>query len=262
MQISPSLPNPVSARALVLLLCLMGWPSQARGGRPAVDERQRAAIFGSSSIHQAFGRVLARALEQRGYRVSRKGVTSAGFARPDFRDVNAIVDGMALDRETALLFVYLGVNDAQSLWLEPRERQGAPRPWLAWSNSRWSGIYERRVRRFIERVCARGVGRVVLLLPVDVVEARLQRKLERVRAAQARAAAASSCGVAIATGGDRGRFKAGGVARRRKDGFHMTEHGARVVWARVRERVLLAAHLPRRDAAARAAVPRALTREP
>lgn len=253
MQISHSLPNLVSARALVLLLCFMWWPSLARGGQPEVDEepfRSRAAIFGSSSIGQAFGRVLARALERRGYRVTRKGVSSAGFSRPDYRDVNAIVDGMAMDHETALLFVYLGVNDAQSLWLTPPERAGARRPWLAWSNPRWSGLYERRVHRFIERVCARGVKRVVLLLPVDVVEARLQRRLERVRVLQARAAARSSCGVAIATRGDRGRFAAGGKARRRKDGFHMTEHGARVVWARVRESALPAALLPQREAAA------------
>lgn len=229
----------VCVSALVLLICIVCWPSLA-GARPAVDEqeRARAVIVGSSSIRQAFGRVLARALEQRGYRVTRKGVTSAGFARPDFRDVNAIVDGVAIDRETELVFVYLGVNDAQALWLTPQERNGAQRPWLAWSDRRWNGIYERRVRRFIDRICARGAGRVVLLLPVDVAKPRLQHRLQRVRTLQAQAAAASICGVAVATRGDRGRFQAGGMARRRKDGFHMTEHGARVVWARVRERAL------------------------
>jgi hypothetical protein len=192
-------------------------------------------------MRQAFGRILARALEQRGYRVTLEGVTSAGFARPDFRDVNAILDGVAIDRETALVLVYLGINDAQALWLTPHERKTGARPWLAWSDRRWSGIYERRVRRFIARICARGAGRVVLLLPVDVVGPRLQHRLQRVRTLQARAAAASRCGVAVATRGDRGRFHAGGVARRRKDGFHMTEHGARVVWARVRERALASA---------------------
>jgi hypothetical protein len=251
MQISDLSSTTVLARALALSICFMCWPLLARGGPPAVEQHPgRAVIVGSSSIRQAFGRVLARALEQRGYRVTRKGVTSAGFARPDFRDMNAVVDSLAIGRETALALVYLGTNDAQSLWLAPHERNGARRPWLAWSDRRWSGVYERRVRRFIDRICARGVKRVVLLLPVDVVAPRLQRRLERVRGLQARAARASRCGVAVATSGDRGRFHAGGIARRGRDGFHMTEHGARVVWARVRERALPSALYPELEARA------------
>jgi hypothetical protein len=242
----------VLARALALFICFMCWPSPARGdGPPEVGEpyRGRAVVVGSSSIHQAFGRVLARALEQRGYRVTRKGVASAGFARPDFRDMNAIMEALPVSRDTAVAFVYLGVNDGQALWLRPHERNGRRRPWLAWSDRRWSDIYEGRVRRFIDRICARGAERVVLLLPVDVVGERLQRRLERVRVVQAQAAAASRCGVAVATGGDRGRFQAGGRARRRRDGFHMTEHGARVVWARVRERALPSELYPELQAA-------------
>jgi hypothetical protein len=55
---------------------------------------------------------------------------------------------------------------------------------------------------------------------------------------QARAAATSSCGTAIDTVGDWNLFRAGGMARRRPDGFHMTNHGARVVWDRIKAQTL------------------------
>ncbi|HTV17466.1 MAG TPA: hypothetical protein VMG12_02310 [Polyangiaceae bacterium] len=211
----------------------------AAGGRhEARTDRGRAVIVGSSSVRQAFGRVLREGLERRGYRVTLEGVTSAGLARPDFRDMNAVMDHVPISRETALVLVYLGVNDAQALWLAPHERRSATRRWLAWSDRRWSRVYERRVRRFIDRICARGARRVVVLPPVDVVRPELDRRLRRVRQLQSRAAATSSCGTAVSTRGDRGRFALGGIARRRRDGFHMTEHGARVVWERVRERAL------------------------
>ena len=79
---------------------------------------------------------------------------------------------------------------------------------------------------------------MLVLLPVDVTDDRLQRRLQRIRRLQARAAAATSCGTAIWTGGDAGRFDAAGLPRRRRDGFHMTRHGARLIWERIRVRAL------------------------
>jgi hypothetical protein len=196
-------------------------------------------IIGSSSIHQTFGRLIARALEQRGYRTAREAVTSAGLARPDFRDMDALARRLPIDHETAAVFVYLGTNDAQALWLHPRERQARGRPWLAWGDRRWSTVYEQRMRRYIDQFCERGAEQVILLLPVDVTREGLQRRLQRVRKAQARAAAASSCGKAIWTGGDWGRFGNADRPRRWRDGFHMTPHGARLVWQRIRRRALL-----------------------
>jgi hypothetical protein len=165
-------------------------------------------------------------------------MTSVGLARPDFQDMIALASELPVDDETAVVFVYLGVNDAQSLRLLPHERRTIGRPWLGWRDRGWNAVYERRTRRFIDRLCARGAQRVILLLPVDVVPERLQRRLDRIRQVQARAAEASSCGKAIRTGGDWGRFNEGGIATRSRDGFHMTAHGARVVWRRIRAAAL------------------------
>jgi hypothetical protein len=178
-------------------------------------------------------------------------VTSAGFARPDYRDMHAVMERLDIDEHTAAVLVYLGVNDAQSLRLTPRERAALGRRWLPWRDERWSRVYEQRARRFVERICERGAGRVLVLLPVDVARDRLQQRLQRIRRLQARAAAATSCGVAIWTDGDVGRLDAAGLSRRRRDGFHMTRHGARVVWERIRERALASIRVgkgePRRE---------------
>jgi hypothetical protein len=234
---------PMDARSFALWVCAVCFVSAptARASHPTrSEERPAALIVGSSSIRQAFGRVLARGLEHRGYRVTREGVTSAGFARPDFRDVNAITEALSISTNTAVVLVYLGLNDGQPLWLSAPERRRMGRQWLAWSDARWSSVYEQRVRRYLARICTRGARRVLVLLPVDVARPRLQRRLNRIRKLQTRAAAASSCGTAIETAGDWNRFGARGRERRRRDGFHMTEHGARVVWGRILERVLAA----------------------
>jgi hypothetical protein len=224
----------------VLAACLVS-VATARASHPSGGEKRPAAVIvGSSSIRQVFGRVLAHALERRGYGVTREGVTSAGFARPDFRDVNAITEALPITGDTAVVLVYLGLNDAQSLWLSAPERRSLGRRWLAWNDARWSKVYEQRVLRYLSRICARGARRALVLLPVDVARPRLQRRLNRIRKLQARAAAASSCGAAVETAGDWNHFGAGGRERRLRDGFHMTAHGARVVWSRIRKRTLAA----------------------
>jgi hypothetical protein len=226
--------------ALLLALIYSATSQSARAADPGSSRhfRDNALLVGSSSIRQAFGRIIARALERRGLRVTRRGMTSVGLARPDYRDMIALANELPIDDQTAAVFVYLGVNDAQALRLLPRERRNIGRPWLGWSDRRWSAVYEERTRRFIEQLCASGARRVILLLPVDVVPERLQRRLDRIREIQARAAHGSSCGKAVRTGGDWGRFNAGGFATRSRDGFHMTAHGARVVWERIRAAAL------------------------
>lgn len=227
------------ARALTLaaLLSCVSWSLPASADDDAFRPARDALIIGSSSVHQAFGRLIDRELRDLGYRVKRHGVTSAGLARPDYRDMSSIVEGLPVKPRSTVVFVYLGMNDAQSIWLRRHERTSR-RPWLGWNNARWSTVYERRARRFFERLCARGARDVVALLPVDVKRPRLQRRLARVRRLQAKAAAATSCARAISTSGDMGRFHLGGVARRYRDGVHMTRAGARAVWRRIRGEAL------------------------
>lgn len=197
-----------------------------------------ALVVGSSSMNQALGHLIARELEQRGYRVTRKGVSAAGLARPDYRDMNRIVDELPISKDTAAVFVYLGMNDAQALWLWPRERRAFGRQFLPWSDSRWQGLYLQRARDFFERICQRGAQRAIVLLPVDVQRERLQRRLKRIRALQERAAASSSCAVALSTAGDLGRFEVKGVAKRKPDGLHLSPLGASAVWRRIQARAL------------------------
>jgi hypothetical protein len=197
-----------------------------------------ALLVGSSTMSQSLGRIITQELEQRGYRVTRKGVPSAGLARPDYRDMNEIVEDLPISHDTAAVFVYLGTNDAQALWLEPGERGAFGRRFLPWSDPRWHELYTRRARDFFERICQRGAQRTIVLLPVDVQRVRLQRRLERIRTLQAEAAWSSSCAVALSTAGDFGRFRVSGVPMRLRDGVHMSFRGARAVWDRIRHQAL------------------------
>lgn len=206
-------------------------------------------MIGSSSVAQSLGRVLERELEQRGYEVSRKGFSSAGLSRPDFRDMQKLFDDLPITRETAAVFVYLGVNDAQALWLAPRERGASGRAFLPWSDDRWSELYAERARRLVERVCQRGAKRAFVMLPVDVRRTRLQRRLNRIRELQARAVARTSCGVVLVTSGDESRFGDTENPLRRRDGFHLTQRGAEVVWQRIRPKTVAALRRHDRPAA-------------
>jgi hypothetical protein len=197
-----------------------------------------ALLVGSSSMSQSLGRIITRELEQRGFRVTRKGVPAAGLARPDYRDMNEIVEDLPISHDTAAVFVYLGMNDAQALWLEPGEQRAFGRRFLPWSDARWDALYARRARDFFERICQRGAQRTIVLLPVDVQRFRLQRRLKRIRTLQALAAWSSSCAVALSTAGDAGRFQVSGVSMRLRDGVHMSLPGANAVWRRIRQQAL------------------------
>jgi hypothetical protein len=247
--------SPGSARrclaALAALVCAAVAPvAHAAPRGHAQTDRQDAFVIGSSSVGQSLGRIIERELEERGYDVRRKGVSSAGLSRPDHRDMQKLIEDLPISRKTAAVFVYLGVNDAQAIWLRPHERGPSGREYLPWSDERWSGLYTERARQLVERICQRGARHAFMVLPVDVKRARLQQRLERIRKLQARAIARTSCGVVLPTQGDERSFGDDESPLRRRDGFHLTQQGAEVVWERIRKRTVAA--LRQRSTPARA----------
>jgi hypothetical protein len=196
-----------------------------------------AVLVGSSSFNQSFGRLIARELERRGYQVARKGVSGAGLARPDFRDMNQVVETLPIGRNTAAVFVYIGVNDTQAVWLYPHERGTSGLTSVPFGAPDWDAVYARRTHEFLERICQRGARRAVVILPVDVDRPEMQRRLDRVRELQTRAAASTSCAVVVSTAGDEGSFASTGTPKRMPDGYHMSPKGAQIVWERIEARV-------------------------
>lgn len=205
---------------------------------PDRGDRREAVLVGSSSFNQSFGVIIERQLERWGYQVTRKGVGGAGLARPDYRDMYEVLDSLPISARTDAVFVYLGVNDAQSLWLRPRERSQSSAATLPFGTSTWDARYAQRTLGFYERICQRGARRAIVLLPVDVNRTELQRRLQRIRELQAQAASRSSCATVLSTAGDAGQFEVGGVSKRLPDGFHLSPLGANIVWDRVRGHVL------------------------
>jgi hypothetical protein len=204
-----------------------------------------------------FGHLLANDFARRGFRVERHGYTSAGLARPDFRDVRAILDALTVDETPTTALLYFGGNDAQSIWLRPEERASGrdARPWISWNDIRWESIYESRAREVIEKLCARSVQHVLVVAPVDVRRKQLQARLPRIRRNLRHAAESSSCGHFVATSGDAGRFGPG-VHLRTPDGVHMTRAGAVRVWSRMRNQVVALSSRERTAASARYSAPR------
>jgi hypothetical protein len=203
-----------------------------------VPPRRGAVIVGSSSIAGSFGRLIAAELESKGYQVTRKGVVGAGLARPDYRDMREVIRSIPIDETTAAVFVYLGTNDGQAIWLSPDERMRPSERWLSWRDQRWPSVYLRRAQRLYEGICRRGAQRAVVLMPVEVVSPRLERRLKRIRALQEQAAQRTVCATAFSTTGRDRRFSVGGRPTRLADGFHMTKTGARLAWERVKQRAL------------------------
>jgi len=231
----------VVARSAVGALVLLAAPSSARaidGATPDHSDPREAVLVGSSSFNQSFGVLIEQQLARWGYQVTRKGVGGAGLARPDFRDMNQVLDGLPISARTDAVFVYLGVNDAQPLWLYPGERASASAATLPFGTPTWEARYEARTHGFYERICQRGARRAIVLLPVDVNRSQLQQRLARIRDLQMQAAARSSCATVLSTSGDAGQFEVGGVAKRLADGFHLSQFGASIVWDRVRGHVL------------------------
>jgi hypothetical protein len=194
-------------------------------------------LVGSSSFNQSFGQLIERELEGWGYQVTRRGVSGAGLARPDFHDMSQELEALPIGTNTAAVFVYLGVNDAQPVWLYPQERGSQGLSSVPFGVADWDAVYARRTRDFLTRICQRGARRAVVLLPVDVTEPELQRRLDRIRELQARAASETSCAVVVSTAGDAGHFDAGGTPKRLPDGYHMSSLGAQIVWERIEPQV-------------------------
>lgn len=228
-------------RRLAALVCCAGLASAEPASAewsPSEAYRGEVVLVGSSSFNQAFGHIVAHEIERWGFQVTRKGVSGAGLARPDYRDMYQVLESLPIGATTAAVVVYLGVNDAQSLWLQPHERVGQGLESLPFGSAAWETAYARRARDFYERICQRGAQRAIVLLPVDVNRPALRRRLVRIRALQEQAAAESSCAVAVSTAGDVGQFEVDGVAKRLPDGYHMSSQGARIVWQRIRGQVL------------------------
>ncbi|MEO8177848.1 MAG: GDSL-type esterase/lipase family protein [Deltaproteobacteria bacterium] len=224
---------------MALALALISGPASAESGTMLAPERKADAVLvGSSSFNQSFGHIIARELERRGYQVTRKGVSGAGLARPDFQDMNQVLEALPVGDDTAAVFVYLGVNDAQAVWLYPHERSKLGPAAVPFGAAEWDTIYARRTREFLDRICQRGVRKAIVLLPVDVNRPDLQQRLQRIREIQARAAAETRCAVVVQTAGDAGHFEVAGSPTRLPDGFHMSERGARIVWGRIEAQVL------------------------
>ena len=190
------------------------------------------------------GHHIAADLERHGLSVLRRGVGAAGLARPDFFDWVEEARTLKLPAGTHAALAYLGGNDAQGIWLRPAERPkkgGRRAQWVIWNDPRWQALYQGRVTRFVNALCDRGVRKVLWLTPVDVGNGWLQKRLKRIREAQARGVKKSRCGVTVATTGDLGQIaKTAGSSRpiREKDGVHLTRAGAEALWTRVAKRVL------------------------
>jgi hypothetical protein len=220
--------------AAIACIVLPAWRSTAVADGGAVW------LIGSSSMNGAFGHVLAKDFAQLGFKVTRRGYTSAGLARPDFRDVRDLIAHIPISNLHTRVLLYFGGNDAQSIWLRPEERKalGAERPWLSWNDERWSAIYEARAKELIDTLCARNAQQVVVVAPADVKRAGLQARLPRIRASLRRATGSTACGRYVSTAGDVNHFSVHSHVLRTRDGVHMTRTGALRVWQRVRDQVV------------------------
>lgn len=210
------------------------------GGVASADSsgpKGRVMLIGSSSVNDAFGDIFVDRLKREGYEVERRGFPAAGLSRPDFHDMPAALSKVPVGPKATTVVLYVGGNDAQALWLSPKERKRGQDAWVKWGDDRWTEIYESRARRLIDDTCERGAKRVLVLPPVDVRGPKMQRKLERVREAQRRAAQASKCGEYISTSGDEGTLTASKPALRDQQGVHMTHAGATRVWGRIEKRL-------------------------
>lgn len=204
--------------------------------RAAALRAPGAVVFGSSSVKGPLGRLISEDLQRWGYQVTRRGIVSAGLARPDHRDLREVLSSLPIDEHTAAVFVYVGTNDAQSLWLRPSERAAPGARWISWQDPRWPELYRQRARGLFRAICQRGAERAIVLLPSEVAKAGLERRLRRIRRLQEQAARDTQCAIAVSTEGERGRFWRNGRRLRRQDGFHLSPLGARLIWTRVQRR--------------------------
>lgn len=227
----------IAAMAASLVCVLSAGDSHAQATAKK-EPLGKLVLIGSSSMNDAFGILMADSLEKGGYSVDRKGYPAAGLSRPDFRDMMKILPSMPVKKGTDAVLVYIGGNDAQALFLRQNERPPKSDGWVRWDDKEWDEVYTSRVQDFVEGLCKKGAKKVIVLPPVDVVGDKMHEKLERVRKAQIKGANAASCGSAVETSGDRGKFTVDGKPMRAKDGIHMSPAGAARVWARIEPKLL------------------------
>ncbi len=233
------------ALSLIAVLCAPEPLLAAKRKRERTAKRVSGTVLlvGSSSINGSLGEQFENGLRRFGYRVWRKGQSSSGFARPDFFDWNRELVSKAPKKKVSGVVVYLGTNDAQALRLRPNERKKLRHrgKWLRWDDRRWRRVYERRVADFARTLCKRGISRVLFVTPVDVRDVRLRTRVERIRAAQARAARRVPCARALTGRGDLRRIlrehRSGGRRVRQPDGTHLTRYGSKQLWRRLSGRI-------------------------
>lgn len=206
----------------------------------ALAKAPSVVILGSSSVNGSLGRMVEHELKERGYEVKRNGKSSSGFSRPDFYDWQAEAKKIKSLSSADAAVVYMGVNDGQSIWLRPSERtqKGPDGKWIYFNKSAdWKKAYSERVQTFVQGLCDRGMDKVVVLTPMDVVNKKLQRRLGTIRKLQAEAAKNTTCGTSVATDGDDWHIKNDKKLRkswRSEDGSHATITGAKRIWKRIK----------------------------
>ncbi len=211
---------------------------------PTPKAGERFWVIGSSSVAGNLGRLMVDRLHRLGFDAKRHGASATGFSRPDFFDWWAEVDKLPLSDKVAGVLIYMGVNDPQGIWLHPGERKqvGKREVWLRFHEKGWGTIYRQRVTSLIDRICARGVRRVIILPPADVRGSWLHGKLRRIRRLQIAGAQASKCGAVVSAAGDtlflKDRFAERRDPRRMPDGYHLSTYGADIVWQRIRGHLL------------------------
>jgi len=213
---------PALVAGAVLGLCVA--PSQGQRRWQSVD----VLLLGSSSVNGPLGITIERELRAQNVTVRRRFRLSSGFARPDFYDWNDALRHERLDG-VRMALIYIGGNDTQGLWLRRSERASTRSEWVRWQDQeRWATVYQQRVVGFIDRICDGGVGRVLVLPPVEGEREEWTARLVRVQRAQADAARQSRCGAVL----DVGAFERGTLSTTR-DGVHLDWEGARTVWDRI-----------------------------
>ncbi|MCO4762165.1 MAG: DUF459 domain-containing protein [Myxococcales bacterium] len=217
------------------------------GGKKPVQRPlhgDRFLVVGSSSVAGNLGRLLVRRLSELGFEASRYGMSASGFSRPDYFNWMKAIERLPIDHNAAAVLVYMGVNDPQGIWLWPSERKAMKRrdKWLRFHEPEWPGIYVKRVTELVNKLCDRGVRRVIVLPPADVSWVALHHRLRRVRRLQILGARASKCGAAVSPAGDMmhlmDRHAERKEPRRMKDGYHLSTFGAEIVWQRIRRHLL------------------------
>ena len=253
MSVRPSVSISAKLLAATLGLCLLIAAPDADARRRSKRTKKRSKpppgkvlVLGSSSVNGALGKHMETRLQGHGFVVHRKGKSSAGLARPDYFDWLRQVDQLPIDDNTRGAVIYLGTNDGQALHLRKDEARAIKHrgKWLRWGHKHWERIYQRRVRDFAHALCKRGVWRVAFMTPVDTTDPVLLKKLQQIRRLQYRGTRRSRCAWAWTGSGDVRtirREKASLPSSKRlryKDGFHMTQRGAEVAWARIEKRIV------------------------